>query len=64
MGLVFYGRQMSERMLAIHKYPTIQQTTIDRRAAQQPVYLSSKPVTQLSPENLLFLKSIGIFKKK
>jgi hypothetical protein len=63
MGLVFYRRQMSDRMRAVHKHQAIHKPVIDKDAAQQSTSVNSGSIKTLSPENLQFLKSIGIFRK-
>lgn len=64
MGLVFYSSQKSGKIPTVHKYHNNHQTVIDGIAAHQSTRVNGKTVKQLSSENLNFLKSIGIFKKR
>lgn len=69
MGLVFFRNYNQKREPFIHKYPSIQHTAIEERAALPStsnftVRSNNKFIKTLSPENLLFLQNIGIFKKK
>ena len=69
MGLVFFRNYNQKREPLIHKYPSIQQTAIEERAvlpstSSLNVCNNNKLIKTLSPENLLFLQNIGIFKKK
>lgn len=64
MGLVFIGRQTPDRGLIIHKNLIFKEPVINKRAAHQSTCVNSRPTKKLSPENLSFLQSIGIFKNK
>jgi hypothetical protein len=62
MGLVFYGNP--NRSLSIHKRFSIHQTVIGKGDVKEPTCISSRCVKKLTPENLLFLQNIGIFKNR
>jgi len=62
MGLVFYGKP--NRSAFIHKQSSIRQTVIGKGEVKEPTCMSSTCVKKLTPENLLFLQNIGIFRNK
>lgn len=62
MGLVFYGKP--NRSLFIHKQASIHHTVIGKGDVKESTCVNNTCVKKLTPENLLFLQNIGIFKKK
>lgn len=65
MGLVFLGRQMQGRNhLVINNLPIARETVISNRALKPITCVNSKQVKDLTSENRLFLKKIGIFNKE